>query len=230
MNNTLRIGLVAAALLITAVITACQAPASGGAATSSPSAAASSTTEATPAATPSAYVMSLPDQSGHATLILPAGWYRDVWNVQKGQDLFLSVWPAPIANVYGDPCHWEGSLPDPAVGPTVGDLVTALANQPTRNATVEDASLGGYNGSVVHMSVPTDIDLADCDLGLFGIWTEAGSDSPARYDVGPGELDDIYVLDVEGLRTTIDAAWFPSSAAADVAELEEMLATITIQP
>jgi hypothetical protein len=80
------------------------------------------------------------------------------------------------------------------------------------------------------MSVPADVNFADCDSHKFASWTIAGSDNPDRYHQGPGQLDDVYIVDAQGLRVVITAAWFPSNTAADIAELHEMVATMTIQP
>ena len=229
-SNVVRVGLVAAVVVIMAVIAINLfpgSPASGGAPTPSPSVAPS----ATPEATASAYVISIPGISGgQATLVVPPGWTRNEgWHVTK-DGTYVSVWPVAVTNVYTDPCQWEGSLPDPPVGPTVDDLATALGNQATRDATVEDVTLGGYSGKVVHMSLPADIDFAACDQGMVGVWTEAGSDAPSRNLQGPGELDDVYILDVEGVRVVVGAAWYPSTPAATVAEIEGMLDSLVIQP
>ena len=232
-NNVVRVGLVAAALVIIAIVAINLLPGSpepGGEPTPSPSAAASATPEATPSATASAYGMSVPGiTGGQSTLTVPPGWTRHGWYVANN-DLFLSVWPVAVENVYSDPCQWQSSLLDPPVGPTVDDLATALRNQAMRAATVEDVTLGGYSGKVVHQSLPADLDFGACDRGIVGAWSEAGTEEPSRTLQGPGELDDVYILDVEGVRVVVTASWFPSSAAATVAELQGMLDSLTIEP
>jgi len=160
-------------------------------------------------------------------LTLPDGWSRLGWVVIKNA-AHLGLFP--VANVYSDPCHWAGALPDPPVGPSVDDLATALVNQPTRHARVSDITLDGFTGKLVKMKVPSDISFSDCDKGLFGSWSEAGSNDPSRYHHGPGEIDDVYIINVEGTRVVIDAAHMPSTAAEELAELEGMVASIDIQP
>ena len=225
MNNMLRVGLVTAAVVIIAVIALNFLPGSpgpGSEPTPKPSTAAAATAE------PASYNLTTPEIAPiRLVLTLPAGWAGEEWNVET-TDVALGLYP--VDNVYGDPCHWQGSLPDPPVGTTVDDLATALANQPTRDATVDDVTLGGYRGKVVHMSVPADINFGDCDLGQFANWSEAGLDTPSRYAQGPGQLEDVYILDVHGTRVVLDASWLPSAPAADLAALNDMLATLTIQP
>jgi hypothetical protein len=226
-NNVVRVGLVAAAAVIIVVIAINLLPGStppGGESTPSPSAAAS----ATPEATPTAFTMVIP-AGQTATVMVPRGWTRNGWYLTKS-DLFLSAWPVAVENVYGDPCLWQSSLLDPPVGPTVDDLATALGNQLMRDATVEDVTIGGYSGKVVHMSLPADLDFADCDLAEVGAWSEANEQGPSRTLQAPGELDDVYIVDVGGVRVVVTGAWMPTSAAADVAELEGMLDSLTIQP
>jgi len=135
--------------------------------------------------TPTAVAISIPGLAGgQVAVTVPEGWTMGGWYVNNGDDAYVAVYP--VENVYSDPCHWQGSLPEPPVGPSVDDLATALVNQPTRDATVSDVTLGGYSGKVVHMSVPTDISFSDCDLGIFASWSEAGVASPSRYQQGPG--------------------------------------------
>ena len=76
-------------------------------------------------------------------------------------------WPFPtdFTQVYGDPCNWSMTAIDPPLGPTVDDLANALAAQKMRgDATPTDVTIDGYQGKLVAMSVPVDIDFADCDL------------------------------------------------------------------
>ena len=68
--------------------------------------------------------------------------------------LGMSVWD--VGKVPRHPCHWRGRLYDP--GPTVDDLVEALARQPLRNATKPtDVTLAGYRGRYLEWSVPSDM-------------------------------------------------------------------------
>lgn len=166
-------------------------------------------------------------------MTLPEGWTSASWYVTNGgsQSDSIFVGAYPVESVYGDPCQWEGSLPDPPVGPTVDDFATALVNQPTREGAMTDVTIDGFSGKKVTLSTPSDINFADCDLSIFGTWTEAGSEEPSRYSQGPGQLEDVYILDVDGVRAVLDASYFPErSAAADLAELEGLIASLAIEP
>jgi hypothetical protein len=174
------------------------------------------------------YSLTIPEISPIQVVVpLPDGWSQGGWVVVKNA-AHLGLFP--VANVYQDPCHWSGSLPDPAVGPKVEDLAGALVNQPTRNATASDITLDGYAGVLVKLSVQTEINFADCDGGLFASWSEAGSDAPSRYAHGPGEVEDVYIIDVDGTRVVIDAAHMPLTSAAELAELDGMVASVDIRP
>jgi len=226
MNNALRIAVVAAGILAAALIgyRLLTNPSVG----PQPSPTVVPTSQTTASVDPAAYAISIPEVSPiQIDLTLPAGWSRGGWNVAKN-DAFLGVWP--VENVYADPCLWDGTLLDPPVGPTVEDLASALAEQPQRDATSTDVTMDGYAGTLVTMSVPADINLSNCDGGMFASWSEAGSDSPSRFAQRPGQIDVIYILDVEGTRVVIDGSYLPSTSATDVAEFEEIIASIDIQP
>ena len=102
------------------------------------------------------------------------------------------------------------------VGPTVDDLAAALEQQPMRDATVSDIEVDGFAGKLVTMSVPDDIDIAaDCDRGEFHVW-------PGHEQSDPGQLDDVYILDVDGTRLVLDVNYFPDLPQADLDELESI--------
>ena len=83
-----------------------------------------------------------------------------------------------IANVYTDPCQWQGSLLSPAIGPTVDDLASALVAQKGRNATAPtDVTLGGYPAKRIEWSIPADLDRATCDEGVIRTWVAPGEDA-----------------------------------------------------
>ena len=232
-NNVVRVGLVAVAAVIIVVVAINLlpgSPAPGGEPTPSPSAAAS----ATSAASLTTFSIAIPELTGgQIVLTLPPGWSGNSWLVNDGASqasgIFLGVYP--VESVYGDPCQWQGSLPDPPVGPTVDDFATALVGQAMRDATVADVTLDGYSGKRVTLHTPADINFADCDLRIFGTWTEAGSNDPSRYSQGPGQVEDVYIIDVEGTRTILDASWFPDrSDPESVAEITDIIDSIDFQP
>ena len=139
-----------------------------------------------------------------------------------------------IANVYEDPCQWQGTLLDPPVGPTVDDLATALVAQKDRNAKAPtDVRLGGYPAKRVESSIPADLDPATCDEGVIRTWIAPGEDTALvdnTEDLGmhPGQLNVVYIVDVDGDRLVIDTWHMPGTSAADLAELDAILASMRI--
>ena len=118
--------------------------------------------------------------------------------------------------VYGDPCHWESTKPDtPAT--TVDQLVEALAAQASRDATTPvDVTVGGYVGKSITLHVPNIAPtraeaFKDCDQNTFATYGVQGSDGPARYQQGPGQVDEFWIVDVDGTTVILDLMYSPAT-------------------
>lgn len=166
----------------------------------------------------------------NATITVPAGWGNlEQIGVTKGSGetfMVVTFWPfsGDFNEVYSDPCNWSTSIIEPPVGPTVDDLANALAAQAMRgDAVPTDVAIDGYQGKSLEMSVPTDIVLADCDGGEFRSWS-------GRYHQGPGQVDRVYILDVEGEREVIIVHHMPGASEADLAEQQAVFESIDLQP
>jgi hypothetical protein len=143
-----------------------------------------------------------------------------VTNHTAGVTLGLSVWD--VGRVPRNPCHPLGHLYDP--GPTVDDLVAALAAQPMRNATTPtDVTLGGYRGRYLvwsvpaHMVVTGDADFAGCDVQSNGhrdFVSWLGNGEGERYEQVAGQVDRLWVLNVLGQRLLVDATYSPNTTQA----------------
>ena len=154
------------------------------------------------------------------TLSLPAGWEGDSQGVTTMMDgRYVGVEAGDITHVYADPCQWTGTASE-AVGPTVDDLATALAQQPMHDTTVSDIEVDGFAGKLVSMSVPDDLDVAECDEGEFRSWVYHVQD--------PGRQDDVYILDVDGTRVVIVVAHYPDLPQADLDELDAIVQSLLI--
>jgi hypothetical protein len=129
--------------------------------------------------------------------------------------------------VYGEPCAWSGTEPEtPAT--TVDELVAALAGQASRDASAPmDVTVGGYAGKSITLHVPDDAVFAECDGGKFGSWTVPGGKEPYRYHQGPGQIDELWILDVDGVLTVIDTAHYAGTPAEHVAEIRAIVESIT---
>ena len=172
------------------------------------------------------------------TVDVPEGWYDFAgYFILKYPDtphpvLGLSVWD--VGQVFRDPCHWQGTGFDP--GPGVNALVTALVAQPMRDATKPtDVTLAGYHGRYLELSVPDDIRMSKpgefdaCDLDSGGYrdfqgWLGNGMGN--RHEQVPGQIDRLWVLDVQGKRLMVDATYSPDTSQADRDELTHVVESL----
>lgn len=160
-------------------------------------------------------------------ITVPEGWFNfDGWATSKGLEVdtvFVTFWD--IDQVDPHPCKKVGKpMVDP--GPDVDGLAAALAKQPLRNATApKHIVLDGFSGKYLELSVPTDIHFVDCDDGQFDSWTANGW-AGGRYQQTPGQVDRIWILDVDGERLVIDASYLPNASPDDRAELDAVVKSI----
>lgn len=128
--------------------------------------------------------------------------------------------------VYGDPCSWESTKPDGPVS-TVDEAISALADQASRNAsTPEDVTLDGHTGKRITLQVPDDVVFSDCDRGEFRTLVE-GDDS-ARYHQDPGQIDLLWVLDVNGELVIFDVAYYEGTPESVLDELGAIVESATL--
>jgi hypothetical protein len=186
--------------------------------------------------------------TGTWTVTVPEGWeefYGILWADVDGVstpptaggpgEVALGWWT--VANVFTDPCHWQDSLADPPVGPSVDDLAAAFVAQVGRDGSgPTDVVLGGYPATRVELSVPADLDVATCDEGVYREFLDVGESltlpegvDAAKPIVG-GRTDVLYILEIDGTRFVLISWHDPDASAQDVAEMEAMLASIVIEP
>jgi len=175
-------------------------------------------------------------------LSAPAGWWTfdPIFigkNVLGDPDLYDILLGASLAgNVYTGGCHWQGTALDPPVGPTVEDLATALAaHGGPGTAAPANVTIGGHPGKKVELSIPASVDVATCDkqdgYPVFGRWSPADAPSaafPVTY--GNSQRNTVYIIDVDGTRQVIYTMYLPGTSAANLAELEQILASIRFEP
>jgi hypothetical protein len=167
---------------------------------------------------------------------VPDGWHNgNGWALYRAPEapdgeapIVLSFWD--VGRVYAHPCQWRGTLYDP--GPSVAELADALAVVPLRNATQpEVVTLDGRPGEYLEWSVPPDIDFADCDVdgveAKFESWSGRGGGD--RYQQGPGQLDRLWIIDVDGHRVVIDASDKPFATDAQREELLDIVRSIRFE-
>ena len=167
------------------------------------------------------------------TMLLPEGW--EVGEGLIGRDdnedpaNFAVVGSSTVANIWADRCQWTGTELDPPVGPTVDDLATAFGTVWGPGATAPvDVVLDGFAGKHMVLTVPTDIDFADCDQGEFRGWSD--NTGCCRYYQGPGQIEEVWILDVDGERILVRTSYFPELSAQARAEQQQVIDSIDIQP
>ena len=235
MNNTMKIALAAAAVVVLAFI---------GFGVLRDNTGGPPTATATPVPTPTATPQPLPEarlaagsyvasglgasESISATFTVPEGW--DGWSGRcvlastgtEAPDGMAICFLEVDTGLHSDPCHSSGPG-DVPVGPTVEEFANALAEQTAYEATVPtDVTLGGYSGKRMDLQLPSDV--ASCDNGGFTPW--AGS----IYAQGPDNRWEVWILDVEGERLILVAQNFAGTSSEDLAEQQAIVDSIQIQP
>lgn len=167
---------------------------------------------------------------------LPDGWATSEGLVYKHLnepgEVAFSVWT--VGSVYLEPCEWSDSavaelldIHDHSRVPALGS--TALANQAGRAAKPQtEVMLGGQLALRVELSVPADLDISTCDRGEYRSWSEWDVADGANSHHAAGQVDVVYVVDVDRRPLVIDASHMPAASPEDVAELEAILDSMHI--
>ena len=128
------------------------------------------------------------------------------------------------SGLYSDPCLTEeeaDAAADIPVGPTVGDLVTALVDHPSLDVTSPvDVTLAGYSGTYLDLLIPDDISACAYYKPMDG----------HHYAQGPGQRWHMWVLDVGGVRVLVETNDFAGTSAQRLAEEQAMIDSLEITP
>jgi hypothetical protein len=126
------------------------------------------------------------------------------------------------------PTGWSaGGLLSPQPGPSADDLVRAIAQQPAWDATApSDATIGGYPAKHIQLTIPQDARFDAQDGGAFYLFRDEGDGD--IWGWAPGQVFDIYAVDVNGQRLVIDAFHYPGTPVNDVAAQQAVIATIRV--
>lgn len=110
---------------------------------------------------------------------------------------------------------------------TVDDLVAALASQASRDASEpEDVRVSGFAGKSITLHVPDDAVFSDCDRREFRTLVDDPEVDGARYAQDPGQIDKLWVLDVDGQPAIVDIAYYDGTPQAVIDEMEAMVESI----
>lgn len=238
MNNVLRVGLVAAAVVIIAVIAINLlpgSPAPGGEPAGTPEPSTAAVTDATP-------VPELRDQepleagryrvnaglTRHVTVAVPSDWSASGGWVVLGprgnaEPDGMAIRFYTLDNLAANPLDRTDGLIDPPLGPTVDDLVEAVVAHPAWTAGAPtDITIDGHTGQLVQFAIPTDVEVpAD---GRF--YLSLDSYGGGIWGWTPGQTFDWYIVDVDGERLIIDAISYPGTSQEDLAAQREVAESV----
>ena len=169
-------------------------------------------------------------------ITVPDGWFNfDGWGLGKSKRLTIAVSFWSVDQVYATPCRWaDKAMVDP--GRDVSGLASALASQPLRDASRPiDVELDGMHGEFLEWSVPTNVAFdwsvpakalfTECDEDTFQSWTAKGWNGD-RFQQAPGQVDRLWILNVEGVRLVVDAYYLADTTERDRGELERVVESI----
>jgi hypothetical protein len=131
------------------------------------------------------------------------------------------------ANTFVDPCG--RALRSPEVGPTVDDLVAALAETPNMTSTEPiQTTLGGRTATYIELTADDELPCPADAFYLFAMG--AGAVQPSFYLDGPRQIVRTWVLDVDGTRVVALALHFPEATAEALAEEQAILDSVEFEP
>jgi hypothetical protein len=91
-----------------------------------------------------------------------------------------------------------------------------------------DVAVDGHSGKSIILHVPDDANPDACEGGEFAMFgTE--QDAFARYNQGPGQIDELWIIDVEGSIVILDTMYRPDTPDELIEELRSIAGTATFQ-
>ena len=159
---------------------------------------------------------------------MPEGWYKGVleWAVfLPGGNRDMSVAFSAADNLYVDPCQPTLGLRQPAVGPSVADLVAAAGTIPGVRATAPvDVNVGGFAARRLDLTTAAALPSCDPEPSMWQLPDGAGG--PPIPD--PGGTVRLWIVDVGGTRLAVAASWQSTSTAEQLAQIESVVGSIRI--
>ena len=144
----------------------------------------------------------------------------------------VSAWL--VGDAFADPCHRAGSEVDPTTLASADGLVAALVSQESLDVTTPAATtIDGFPATYMERTVAETVTPAFCDEGEFRVWVS--TDGGGRYLAARGQLDLLWIVDVDGGRplvidASLDFRGTEQDRADALAELEQMVDSIRIEP
>ncbi|MDQ4035797.1 MAG: hypothetical protein M3153_07685 [Chloroflexota bacterium] len=240
MNSTLRLGLAAAAVVVTAVLGlslfADDANVGGPGFDDPPG----PTATPMPSATPVPAIPTSDDLEGgtyranafvpvDVLVTVPDGWIgRGDWLLLGPRGVEppdgMNIRFGSVSSMYANPLDASDGFVEPPIGPTVDDLVEAIVAHPDWSTSrPTDVSIDGHAGKAVRLTLPAEIELSE---GRFLFWRDGqGGD---RWAFEPGQIIDFYVIDVDGQRLVLELFSYPGTPATDLAERQAVIDSLQL--
>ncbi len=158
------------------------------------------------------------------------GWEAWFGASKSTRDDHVLVSVVTVTNLVRHGCR-DHSRADPPVGPTVDDLASALADLAPFRVTSPptDVTIDGYRGKHLELTVPN-VDVGGCFRRELHSWFAPLNDGAFRGYDGPGDIEEFWILDVEGSRLVVSIQRTPGMPAEDVAEARAILDSMRIEP
>ena len=176
------------------------------------------------------------------TFTVPAGWTTDSGYVSKNaltmqkdlahlgpNEVFFATFP--ITNVFSDACHGTNTMV--SAGTTIDQLTNLLvAEKGGRVASAPtNVTFAGFPAKRIKFSVPAAVGVESCDagVGLLHLWPDPdGTSNGGICCSAVGSTDVVYVLHIAGEQFVVMTRQAAGASAADLAELNAIVASIQI--
>jgi hypothetical protein len=168
------------------------------------------------------------------------GWSQWIGAFKEGEAPaggLVGISITTVTNLVADGCR-DLDPADPPVGPSIDDLATALTEFPPFKVAEPPSAVTvyGYEGTHLALIVPDSPPQADdgrwpdCQGGELTSWISPGLSYAFHGYTGPGQVEEFWILDVDGSRLVIAAMRTPDAPRKLVAEMRDVLDSIQIEP
>ncbi|HJS27341.1 MAG TPA: hypothetical protein VJ913_09485 [Actinomycetota bacterium] len=167
------------------------------------------------------------DASYTITMEVPEGYlgFEGLY-IQKPGTNQTGLLVMAIDDVHADACQWRGTRSEIS---STDEAVAALVSQKgIRTTAPTEVTLDGFAGTYMERTIPARASQSDCDMLEFRAWVETGG-GPRGLGL-PGQVDLLWILDVDGIPLVIDVALEPGASAQQRAELLQVVESVRIDP
>jgi hypothetical protein len=140
-----------------------------------------------------------------------------------------------ISEIFGDACQWKGTALGRSAVSSGDAAAAALASQQgLRVSTPTDVVVDGFAGTYMERRVPAQTRISECDGAktpeqhpVFNVYRSPGFGNRL---LDPGQLQQLWILDLDGVPLVIEALLDAGTSAQVRAELVQMVESVRIDP